>query len=319
MLDYFAIFTKGGALLWAFQLTALKGDPVDALVRSCLLEERSAQSSFTYAPPGAASYTLKWSFHNASADLLLCWWRGGQDAQGLGFWPPCWRRPQTTSTAVKSPCLPGNIDEFGVCTVERVRHRLDTRLRPRSRACMQGLGLVFVAVYQKALKLLYVDELLEGVKAAFTVRHYDPRKCVDDPSVWLSGWHTDLSARRSWMPCPSVHPSVRPRVCITRPCVRPSVCPPLRLVSRMASLSLAPCTICCMAHWLAGGLAGRRAATLRPALLLHNRRILLCPASLHPGSSTRSLMWSSSACCATRRPQPRSLGAPSRQSRPQTE
>lgn len=28
---------------------------------------------------------------------------------------------------------------------------------------LQGLGLVFVAVYQKALKLLYVDELLERV------------------------------------------------------------------------------------------------------------------------------------------------------------
>lgn len=29
---------------------------------------------------------------------------------------------------------------------------------------MQALGLVFVAVYQKALKLMYVDALLEEVK-----------------------------------------------------------------------------------------------------------------------------------------------------------
>ena len=32
---------------------------------------------------------------------------------------------------------------------------------------MQGLGLVFVAVYQRALKLLYVDALLERLKAEF--------------------------------------------------------------------------------------------------------------------------------------------------------
>lgn len=32
---------------------------------------------------------------------------------------------------------------------------------------VQGLGLVFVAVYQRALKLLYVDALLERMKAEF--------------------------------------------------------------------------------------------------------------------------------------------------------
>ena len=32
---------------------------------------------------------------------------------------------------------------------------------------VQGLGLVFVAVYQRALKLLYVDVLLERIKAEF--------------------------------------------------------------------------------------------------------------------------------------------------------
>lgn len=34
MLDYFCIFTKGGALLWTIQLTALRGNPIDVLVRS---------------------------------------------------------------------------------------------------------------------------------------------------------------------------------------------------------------------------------------------------------------------------------------------
>jgi hypothetical protein len=35
----------------------------------------------------------------------------------------------------------------------------------------QGLGVVFVAVYQKALKLLYVDELLERANRAFSPRY----------------------------------------------------------------------------------------------------------------------------------------------------
>lgn len=33
----------------------------------------------------------------------------------------------------------------------------------------QGLGLVFVAVYQKALSLLYVESLLERIKSEFEV------------------------------------------------------------------------------------------------------------------------------------------------------
>lgn len=39
--------------------------------------------------------------------------------------------------------------------------------------CLQGLGLVFVAVYQKTLSLLYVDELLQQVKDAF-IEEYTP-------------------------------------------------------------------------------------------------------------------------------------------------
>ena len=43
------------------------------------------------------------------------------------------------------------------------------------RGCLaQGLGLVFVAVYQSTLKLLYVDELLERVKQEFVVQ-YKPK------------------------------------------------------------------------------------------------------------------------------------------------
>lgn len=74
---------------------ALKGSPVDALIRTCLLEERAGDSSFQYDTAGAG-YTLKWRFHNE-------------------------------------------------------------------------LGLVFVAVYQRMLHLLYVDELLEKVMLEFSM------------------------------------------------------------------------------------------------------------------------------------------------------
>lgn len=39
--------------------------------------------------------------------------------------------------------------------------------------CLQGLGLVFVAVYQKTLSLMYVDELLGLVRDAF-IEGYSP-------------------------------------------------------------------------------------------------------------------------------------------------
>jgi hypothetical protein len=61
------IFTKGGALLWTWQMAALRGLPVDALIRTCLLEERSGEASFSYTPPSGAAYTLKWTLHNVRA------------------------------------------------------------------------------------------------------------------------------------------------------------------------------------------------------------------------------------------------------------
>jgi hypothetical protein len=45
---------------------------------------------------------------------------------------------------------------------------------------LQGLGLVFVAVYQKALSLLYVEELLQRIKEAFASQ-YEP-DCYKYPS-----------------------------------------------------------------------------------------------------------------------------------------
>ena len=50
--------------------TALRGNPVDALIRNWLLEERSGESSFSYTPPNGAAYSLKWTLHNVGASCL---------------------------------------------------------------------------------------------------------------------------------------------------------------------------------------------------------------------------------------------------------
>lgn len=107
MLEQLLIFTRGGLILWTCKEigNALKGSPIDTLIRSCLLEERSGAVSFNYDAPGAA-YTLKWTFHN-------------------------------------------------------------------------HLGLVFVAVYQRILHLLYVDDLLSMVKESFS-EIYDPKRMAYD-------------------------------------------------------------------------------------------------------------------------------------------
>lgn len=105
MLEQLLIFTRGGLILWTCKelSNALKGSPIETLIKSCLLEERSAETSFNYdAGGGGGAYTLKWTFHN-------------------------------------------------------------------------DLGLVFVAVYQRILHLLYVDDLLAAVKREFE-QIYDPKR-----------------------------------------------------------------------------------------------------------------------------------------------
>ncbi|KAL6209485.1 hypothetical protein ACLB2K_020427 [Fragaria x ananassa] len=65
MLKQLLIFTRGGLILWTCRElgNALKGSPIDTLILSCVLEERSGAASFDYTASGAA-YTLKWTFHN---------------------------------------------------------------------------------------------------------------------------------------------------------------------------------------------------------------------------------------------------------------
>ncbi|KAJ0063598.1 hypothetical protein NL108_004425 [Boleophthalmus pectinirostris] len=51
MLDFFTIFSKGGIVLWCFQGAGVTGSftgPVNALIRSVILQERSGKNSFTH-------------------------------------------------------------------------------------------------------------------------------------------------------------------------------------------------------------------------------------------------------------------------------
>ncbi|XP_062209534.1 uncharacterized protein LOC133911345 [Phragmites australis] len=121
MLEELLIFTRGGLILWsscrALGGAALKGSPIDALIRSCLLEERSADASFSQD-----NHALKWTFHNE-------------------------------------------------------------------------LGLVFVAVYQRMLHLLYVDDLLAAVRKEFS-QIYDPKRTnYDDFSDIFRQLHLEAEAR----------------------------------------------------------------------------------------------------------------------------
>ncbi|KAK8447048.1 hypothetical protein SEVIR_9G580400v4 [Setaria viridis] len=125
MLEELLIFTRGGLILWsscrALGAAALKGSPIDALIRSCLLEERSADASFSQD-----NYALKWTFHN-------------------------------------------------------------------------DLGLVFVAVYQKMLHLLYVDDLLAAVRREFS-QIYDPKRTgYDDFTDVFRQLHLEAEARAEEM------------------------------------------------------------------------------------------------------------------------
>ncbi|KAE8295514.1 Signal recognition particle receptor subunit alpha [Larimichthys crocea] len=62
MLDFFSIFSKGGIVLWCFQgagVTESFTGPVNALIRSVILQERSGNNSFTHE-----SLSLKYKLDN---------------------------------------------------------------------------------------------------------------------------------------------------------------------------------------------------------------------------------------------------------------
>ena len=63
MLDAFLIFTKGGIVLYSYPLVALRGDPVNALIQTCLLEERGSEATFEHTA-GTTAYAVKFALHN---------------------------------------------------------------------------------------------------------------------------------------------------------------------------------------------------------------------------------------------------------------
>lgn len=65
------IFTRGGLILWA--LSGGKGSPVDALIRNCLLEERSGADGPGFTQDGKRA--LKWAFHNGLGLVFLAVYR----------------------------------------------------------------------------------------------------------------------------------------------------------------------------------------------------------------------------------------------------
>lgn len=126
MLEELLIFTRGGLILWALSGSggaAVKASPIDALIRSCLLEDRSADGTGA-SQDGKRAF--KWAFHN-------------------------------------------------------------------------GLGLVFVAVYRRVLRLLYVDDLLAAVRAEFARIYHPKRTNYDGFSDVFRQLHLEAQARAEEM------------------------------------------------------------------------------------------------------------------------
>ena len=70
MLDNFTIFARGGIILFSWSAVTLKGGPIDSLISTVLLEERSGQQSYPYSS-GTTKYTLKWTFNNDLGIVLV--------------------------------------------------------------------------------------------------------------------------------------------------------------------------------------------------------------------------------------------------------
>ena len=105
MIDLLTIFHRGGAVLYTRSLAPVPGAPVDNLIGSVLLEERTGLSSFRHED----KYTVKWAFANE-------------------------------------------------------------------------LDLVFVAVYLNLSNLLYMDELLSGLRDRFTALFREAALSIESPA-----------------------------------------------------------------------------------------------------------------------------------------
>ncbi|ETW02229.1 hypothetical protein, variant [Aphanomyces invadans] len=66
MLDHVSIFSQSGTVLWSRSMCKLRGNPVDHLVKTVLLEERLGRKEFNYE-----SYQMRWSLENKLQLVLV--------------------------------------------------------------------------------------------------------------------------------------------------------------------------------------------------------------------------------------------------------
>ena len=108
MIDHFLIFSKTGQVLFVQNNFKLKGDPVDKLIRTVLLEDRTGEKKFI-------------------------------------------------TNVLARACKPVFVPQSPLCWQD---YTLKWTMA-------NDLNLVFVAVYQSILKILYIEELLKLVKQAY--------------------------------------------------------------------------------------------------------------------------------------------------------
>ena len=58
-MECFTVLHKGGAVLWKKELSPIKGNPINELIKTVLLEERSGESVFKHD-----NYQMKWRLVN---------------------------------------------------------------------------------------------------------------------------------------------------------------------------------------------------------------------------------------------------------------
>ncbi|CEM02492.1 unnamed protein product [Vitrella brassicaformis CCMP3155] len=74
MIDAITIFTNGGVVLWSYCFIKLKGDPINQLIKTVLLEERTGESVVRLDP-----YNVKWKLVNELELVFVVVYQGIQN------------------------------------------------------------------------------------------------------------------------------------------------------------------------------------------------------------------------------------------------
>lgn len=67
MIENITILTKGGLVIWSQNFAQLKGNPINALIKNVLLEDRFSEKSYHYNE----LYTLKWVLDNENELIFI--------------------------------------------------------------------------------------------------------------------------------------------------------------------------------------------------------------------------------------------------------